>query len=47
MREPTAHAYDKRWFAPDALAEELGGGEVLHAGTWLVAVRSPRAGAGR
>lgn len=29
----------KRVFDPDALAEELGG-EVLHAGTWFVVVRS-------
>lgn len=32
----------KRWFAPDALLDELGGGEVLHAGRWFVVVRSPR-----
>ena len=30
----------KRYFKPDALAEELGGGETLHAGRWFVAVRS-------
>jgi ubiquinone/menaquinone biosynthesis C-methylase UbiE len=30
----------KRYFEPDALAEELGGGETLHAGRWFVAVRS-------
>jgi ubiquinone/menaquinone biosynthesis C-methylase UbiE len=29
----------KRVFEPDALAEELGGGEVLHAGRWFVVVR--------
>src|SRR5262249_58571893 len=27
----------KRYFEPDALAAELGGGEGLHAGRWLVA----------
>ena len=30
----------KRYFAPDALAEELGGGEALFDGRWFVAVRS-------
>jgi ubiquinone/menaquinone biosynthesis C-methylase UbiE len=30
----------KRWFTPDGLAAELGGGETLFAGRWFVAVRS-------
>jgi ubiquinone/menaquinone biosynthesis C-methylase UbiE len=30
----------KRYFEPDALTEELGGGETLFAGRWFVAVRS-------
>ncbi|MFL5920048.1 MAG: class I SAM-dependent methyltransferase [Gaiellaceae bacterium] len=30
----------KRYFEPDALASELGGGEALFAGRWFVAVRS-------
>jgi ubiquinone/menaquinone biosynthesis C-methylase UbiE len=30
----------KRYFEPDALARELGGGEMLFAGRWFVAVRS-------
>jgi ubiquinone/menaquinone biosynthesis C-methylase UbiE len=30
----------KRVFEPDALARELGGGEVLHAGRWFVVVRA-------
>jgi ubiquinone/menaquinone biosynthesis C-methylase UbiE len=30
----------KRYFAPDELAAELGGGETLFAGRWFVAVRS-------
>jgi ubiquinone/menaquinone biosynthesis C-methylase UbiE len=30
----------KRYFQPDALADELGGGETLFAGRWFVAVRS-------
>jgi ubiquinone/menaquinone biosynthesis C-methylase UbiE len=32
------HVY-KRYFEADALASELGGGAVLHAGPWFVAVR--------
>jgi ubiquinone/menaquinone biosynthesis C-methylase UbiE len=28
----------KRFFSADALSEELGGGRVVHAGTWFVAV---------
>src|SRR5205823_3566531 len=31
----------KRVFEPDDLAAELGGGRVLHAGCWFVAVASP------
>jgi ubiquinone/menaquinone biosynthesis C-methylase UbiE len=31
----------KRYFKGAALAEELGGGEVLHEGRWFVVVRSP------
>jgi ubiquinone/menaquinone biosynthesis C-methylase UbiE len=30
----------KRYFEPDELAAELGGGETLHAGRWFVAVRA-------
>jgi SAM-dependent methyltransferase len=30
----------KRYFEPDALASELGGGEAFFAGRWFVAVRS-------
>jgi demethylmenaquinone methyltransferase/2-methoxy-6-polyprenyl-1,4-benzoquinol methylase len=30
----------KRYFEPDALAAELGGGETVFAGRWFVAVRS-------
>jgi ubiquinone/menaquinone biosynthesis C-methylase UbiE len=30
----------KRFFLPEQLVEELGGGEVLHAGDWFVVVRS-------
>jgi demethylmenaquinone methyltransferase/2-methoxy-6-polyprenyl-1,4-benzoquinol methylase len=31
----------KRYFTPRRLLDELGGGEVLHAGRWFVAVASP------
>jgi ubiquinone/menaquinone biosynthesis C-methylase UbiE len=30
----------KRWFGAEELAEELGGGDVLHAGRYFVAVRA-------
>jgi ubiquinone/menaquinone biosynthesis C-methylase UbiE len=33
------HVY-KRYFTAEALAEELGGGRVVHAGRWFVAVRA-------
>lgn len=32
----------KRYFEPEALVAELGGGTVLHAGEWFVMVSSPR-----
>jgi ubiquinone/menaquinone biosynthesis C-methylase UbiE len=31
----------KRYFTPEQLVEELGGGRVLHAGRWFLAVASP------
>jgi ubiquinone/menaquinone biosynthesis C-methylase UbiE len=34
------HRVYKRYFDPDELADELGGGEVLHGGRWFVAVAS-------
>ncbi len=30
----------KRYFTPEGLLTELGGGEIIHAGRWFVAVRS-------
>jgi len=30
----------KRYFTPEGLVDELGGGEVLHPGEWFVVVRS-------
>jgi ubiquinone/menaquinone biosynthesis C-methylase UbiE len=32
----------KRWFTPDGLLSELGGGDVLYAGAWFLVVRSRR-----
>jgi demethylmenaquinone methyltransferase/2-methoxy-6-polyprenyl-1,4-benzoquinol methylase len=32
----------KRWFTPSGLLDELGGGDVLYAGTWFLVVRSSR-----
>lgn len=32
----------KRYFDPEELVRELGGGTILHAGPWFAAVRSPR-----
>ena len=31
----------KRWFTPESLLAELGGGETLFAGQWFLVVRSP------
>ncbi len=38
LRDGSRHEVFKRWFEPAALVEELGGGEVVHAGDWFVAV---------
>jgi demethylmenaquinone methyltransferase/2-methoxy-6-polyprenyl-1,4-benzoquinol methylase len=43
LNDGTRHRVYKRWFTPERLVEELGGGEVLHAGRWLVAVASREA----
>ena len=42
LRDGSSWQVYKRWFTPDGLLDELGGGEVLHAGPWFVVVRSPR-----
>jgi len=42
LEDGSATPVFKRWFEPDGLLAELGGGEVLHAGDWFVAVRSGR-----
>jgi ubiquinone/menaquinone biosynthesis C-methylase UbiE len=43
LNDGSVHAVYKRYFEAEQLAEELGGGDVLHAGRWFVAVRSPAA----
>jgi demethylmenaquinone methyltransferase/2-methoxy-6-polyprenyl-1,4-benzoquinol methylase len=42
LRDGSEWEVYKRYFTPDGLLGELGRGEVLHAGTWFVVVRSPR-----
>lgn len=39
LSDGTTYRVYKRFFTGEGLAEELGGGEVLHAGRWFVAVR--------
>ena len=38
LGDGSRHAVFKRWLEPAQLVEELGGGEVVHAGHWFVAV---------
>jgi SAM-dependent methyltransferase len=38
LNDGSRHEVFKRWFEPDALAAELGGGAVIHAGRYFVAV---------
>jgi demethylmenaquinone methyltransferase/2-methoxy-6-polyprenyl-1,4-benzoquinol methylase len=40
LNDGSRHTVYKRFFDPDALAAELGGGAVLHSGRWFVAVAS-------
>ena len=42
LNDGSRHRVYKRWFTADDLRDELGGGEILHAGPWFVAVRAPR-----
>jgi demethylmenaquinone methyltransferase/2-methoxy-6-polyprenyl-1,4-benzoquinol methylase len=42
LDDGSRHEVYKRWFRPGELVAELGAGEVVHAGRWFVAVRSPR-----
>jgi SAM-dependent methyltransferase len=41
LDDGSRHRVYKRWFGGDELADELGGGEVLHDGHWFVVVASP------
>jgi ubiquinone/menaquinone biosynthesis C-methylase UbiE len=41
LTDGSRHRVYKRYFTPDGLAAELGGGRVLHAGRWFVIVVSP------
>ena len=40
LNDGSRHEVYKRYFSGEELAEELGGGEVLHAGPWFVVVRA-------
>jgi ubiquinone/menaquinone biosynthesis C-methylase UbiE len=40
LKDGSRHSVYKRYFTPQSLLAELGGGDVLHAGTWFVAVLS-------
>lgn len=40
LKDGSRHQVYKRYFDPDGLIEELGGGETLHAGRWFVVVRT-------
>lgn len=42
LRDGSSWEVYKRYFTPDGLLAELGGGAVLHAGPWFVVVRAPR-----
>ena len=42
LRDGSRWEVFKRYFTPSQLVEELGGGDVLHAGRWFVVVRSTR-----
>jgi ubiquinone/menaquinone biosynthesis C-methylase UbiE len=38
LADGSRHEVFKRWFEPEQLVRELGGGDVVHAGRWFVAV---------
>lgn len=42
LRDGSTWEVYKRWFTPERLLAELGGGDVLYGGEWFVVVRSPR-----
>jgi ubiquinone/menaquinone biosynthesis C-methylase UbiE len=41
LNDGSRHEVYKRYFTGPGLVDELGGGEVLHAGPWFVVVRLP------
>jgi SAM-dependent methyltransferase len=41
LNDGSRHRVYKRFFTPEGLLGEVGGGRVLHAGRWFVAVASP------
>jgi ubiquinone/menaquinone biosynthesis C-methylase UbiE len=41
LNDGSRHRVYKRFFTPEGLAAELGGGRVLHAGHWFVIVAAP------
>jgi len=42
LNDGSRHRVYKRFFTPEQLVAELGGGRVLHAGDWFVMVAAPR-----
>jgi SAM-dependent methyltransferase len=40
LNDGSRHRVYKRWFTAPELADELGGGEVVHDGPWFVSVRA-------
>ena len=42
LNDGSRHRVSKRFFTPDGLRAELGGGRVLHAGDWFVMVAASR-----
>src|SRR5215211_6472886 len=42
LKDGSRHSVYKRFFEPEELAAELGGGAVLHGGRWFVAVAARR-----
>jgi SAM-dependent methyltransferase len=43
LNDGSRHRVYKRFFTPEGLADEVGGGRVLHAGHWFVLVATPSA----
>jgi hypothetical protein len=41
LDDGSRHRVYKRFFTPEGLAAELGGGRVFHAGHWFVLVTAP------